>query len=120
MRKYVLVLMLCASWNLATAQVHSYRYRVSEEIMRTMLVKSAPAQYPADIRVTGTVVLRAVIDKEGVVTHLQVVSGHPMLVLSAIEAAKQYRYKPYKLNGEPVEVDTKISIHFAPPAKPTS
>jgi len=116
MRKLIVILVLFAS-SAAAGQVRSNRYRISEQFMRTMLVKSAPAHYPADIHIAGIVVLRASIDKRGVVTQLHVVGGHPMLIPNAIEAAKQYRYKPYKLNGETVEVDTKISIQFIPPEK---
>jgi protein TonB len=56
--------------------------------------------------------LQAVIGKDGAVRGLRVMSGHPMLIEAAIEAVKQWRYKPYSLNGEPVEVDTRISVNF--------
>ncbi|MGC2479012.1 MAG: energy transducer TonB, partial [Candidatus Sulfotelmatobacter sp.] len=58
------------------------------------------------------VVLRAVIDKQGNIQDLQLVSGHPMLVPAAIEAVKQWRYRPYLLNGQPVEVETTITVIF--------
>jgi protein TonB len=62
--------------------------------------------------IQGTVVLHAVIGKDGQVQGLQVVSGHPMLSAAAINAVKQWRYKPYMLNGQPVEIDTNITVNF--------
>jgi protein TonB len=63
--------------------------------------------------VQGDVVLSAVIDTNGQITNLQLVSGHPMLVPAAIAAVKQWRYKPYLLNGQPVEVETTITVIFS-------
>ena len=57
-------------------------------------------------------VLQAVIGKDGSIQNLQVVSGHPMLAPAALEAVKQWKYKPYFLNGEPVEVETTINVNF--------
>ena len=58
-------------------------------------------------------VLSALIDTNGQITNLQLVSGHPMLVPAAIAAVKQWRYKPYLLNGQPVEVETTITVIFS-------
>jgi protein TonB len=63
-------------------------------------------------RIQGNVVLHAIIDKEGKVAQLEVISGHPLLVQSALDAVKQWRYKPTQLNGDPVEVDTTITVTF--------
>jgi len=63
-------------------------------------------------RVQGTVELRAIISKVGTIENLVVVSGHPMLVKSAIEAVRQWRYRPYLLNNEPIEVETEITVNF--------
>jgi protein TonB len=71
--------------------------------------------YPAlarQARIQGSVVLHAIIDKEGKVAQLEVVSGHPLLVQAALDAVKQWRYKPTLLNGDPVEVDTTITVTF--------
>jgi protein TonB len=57
-------------------------------------------------------VLSAVIDTNGHITNLQLVNGHPMLVPAAIAAVKQWRYKPYLLNEQPVEVETTITVIF--------
>jgi len=71
--------------------------------------------YPAiakTARVQGTVILAAVIGKDGTIENLHVVSGHPLLQGAAMEAVKQWRYRPYILNGEPVEVDTQVVVNF--------
>lgn len=60
----------------------------------------------------GTVVLTAVIDINGRITHLQVVSGPTLLINAAMDAVRQWRYKPYILNGSPVEVETQVSVIF--------
>ena len=63
-------------------------------------------------RVQGAVELRAIISKNGTIENLVVVRGHPMLSAAAIEAVRQWRYRPYLLNGEPVEVETEITVNF--------
>ena len=71
--------------------------------------------YPAiakAARIQGTVAIEAIISKQGVVKQAQVVSGQPMLARAALEAVGRARYQPYKLNGQPVEVDTTININF--------
>ena len=62
----------------------------------------------------GTVVLQAVIDEDGKVVNLKYKTGHPLLVSAAIDAAKQYVYKPYYLNRKPVQIETEISVEFEP------
>lgn len=62
--------------------------------------------------VEGQVVLAALISKEGTIKNLRVLMGHPMLVTSAIEAVSKWRYRPYILNSEPVEVETQINVNF--------
>ena len=91
------------------------RIRVSQGVTQGMVVKKVEPAYPKialAARVTGAVLLKAVIGKDGDIRELQVVSGHPMLVPAAIEAVKQWRYRPYLLNGEPVEVETNITVTF--------
>jgi periplasmic protein TonB len=63
-------------------------------------------------RIQGKVLLRAVISREGAIENLQVVSGHPMLVQSAIDAVRQWRYRPYFLNDQAVEVETQVTVKF--------
>jgi TonB family protein len=75
-----------------------------------------PPIYPAEAKakkISGTVVLRARIGKDGQIASLQVVSGPPELTKSAWEAVKQWTYKPYLLNGDPVEVDTTITVNYS-------
>jgi len=58
-------------------------------------------------------VLQAVISKTGTIENLKVVSGHPMLTQSALDAVRNWRYQPTVLNGEPVEVETTINVNFS-------
>ena len=65
-------------------------------------------------RIQGTVVMHAIISRDGVIERLQIVrSDHPMLDRAALEAVSQWRFKPYILNREPIEVDTEITVNFA-------
>jgi protein TonB len=64
-------------------------------------------------RIQGQVLLQAVISKQGTIENLRVLAGHPMLVSAAIEAVRQWRYRPYVLNNEPVEVETQITVNFS-------
>ena len=84
-------------------------------MMEGNLVLRVQPDYPAparQLRVQGRVVLRAVISREGTIENLQVVSGHPMLVRAAVDAVRQWRYRPYVLNGEPVDVETEVTVNF--------
>jgi protein TonB len=79
-----------------------------------LLEKTVP-QYPTiakEARIQGTVVLQATISQNGLIQNLRVISGHPMLRQAAIDAVRSWRYKPYLLNGEPVEVETTINVVF--------
>ena len=80
-----------------------------------LLIRQVKPNYPPlarQARIQGTVVLQAVISKDGSIENLHLVSGHPMLAPAAIDAVKQWKYKPYFLNGEPVEVETTINVNF--------
>ena len=91
------------------------RVRVSQGVTQGLLIKKIQPAYPPlarQARIQGSVLLQAQISKEGTIEHLTLISGHPMLAPAAIEAVKQWRYKPYILNGEPVEVDTQITVNF--------
>jgi periplasmic protein TonB len=92
------------------------RVRISQGVTKGLLVQKVEPTYPPlarAARVQGDVVLSAIIDSNGQITNLQLVSGHPMLVPAAIAAVKQWRYKPYLLNGQPVEVETTITVIFS-------
>ena len=91
------------------------RVRVSQGVSQGLLIHQVKPAYPPlarQARIQGAVVLQAVIAKDGTIQGLKVVSGHPMLAPSAVDAVKQWRYKPYFLNGEPVEVETQITVNF--------
>ena len=91
------------------------RVRVSQGVSAGLLVRRVNPTYPPlarQARIQGQVILRAVISKDGSIQNLRLISGHPMLAPAAIEAVKQWKYKPYILNGEPVEVETQITVNF--------
>jgi len=91
------------------------RIRVASRVAEANLIHDVPPQYPPDAgraRIEGTVVLMAVIGKDGTVQDVRVESGLPILAQAAINAVKQWRYRPYMIEGEPVEVDSRITINF--------
>jgi protein TonB len=91
------------------------RVRVPARVAEANVVYDVAPKYPPEAghaRIEGTVVLLAVIGKDGTVEDVRVESGLPMLAQAAIEAVKQWRYRPYLLNGEPVEVNSQITINF--------
>ena len=91
------------------------RVRVSQGVTQGLLTRRVNPTYPPlarQARIQGSVVLQAEISKAGDIQNLRLVSGHPMLAPAAIEAVKQWKYRPYILNGEPVEVETQITVNF--------
>src|SRR5579883_2413389 len=91
------------------------RVRVSLGVSQGLLIKKVQPAYPPlarQARIQGTVLLQAEISKDGTIENLRLISGHPMLAPAAIEAVKQWRYKPYMLNGEPVAVETQVQVNF--------
>jgi len=100
----------------AVPTLNQQKLRVSSGIAQAQLTRKVNPQYPPEAfqsRVHGTVVLQAQIGKDGAVKGVKVVSGPPMLIKAATEAVKQWRYKPFTLNGEPVEADTQINVNFS-------
>jgi TonB family protein len=92
------------------------RAKVSWGVAEGLLVSKVPPVYPElarTARISGTVVLRALINQNGDVESLSLVSGHPMLAPAAMDAVKQWKYKPYLLNGKAVAVDTQVQVNFA-------
>jgi len=80
------------------------------------LIRKILPVYPPlarNARIQGQVILQAVISKQGIIKNLRVLTGHPMLVPAAIEAVRQWRYRPYVLNSEPVEVETQVTVNFS-------
>jgi TonB family protein len=99
----------------ATAAETPQRIRVGGNVQANNLVKKVTPVYPALAKqagVEGTVRFTVIIDREGNVGNLQLVSGHPLLVEAAQEAVRQWQYKPTLLNGQPVEVVTQVDVNF--------
>jgi protein TonB len=91
------------------------RLVVSQGVSLGMLQSQIEPVYPMiarRARVQGRVTLRAIISAQGTIESLQVIDGHPMLVSAAMDAVKQWRYKPYMLSGQPVEVETTVFVNF--------
>ena len=91
------------------------RVRISQGVTQGMRVRYIEPSYPKialAARITGAVQLHAIIGKDGVIKELEAISGHPMLIQPAMDAVKQWRYRPYLLNGEAVEVETNITVTF--------
>jgi periplasmic protein TonB len=89
--------------------------KVSGGVMQAQLISRVEPRYPplaVQTRQSGTVVLHAIISRDGRIDALQVVSGSPFFVQAALEAVRQWRYRPTMLDGEPVEVETTISVEF--------
>jgi periplasmic protein TonB len=88
---------------------------VSTGVMQGLLLTSVRPAYPRlaqAARIQGAVVLLVTISREGLVENIRVVNGHPMLVGAAMDAVRQWRYRPYLLNGKPIEVETQITVNF--------
>ena len=103
------------SFRLVANTAAPQRVRVSQGVAEGNLIHQVSPTYPPTARsagIQGTVVLKAVIGKDGLVHDLQVVSGQPALTNSALAAVKQWRYQPYRLDGEAVEVETTIIVNF--------
>jgi protein TonB len=101
--------------NTPPPKVAPQKVRVSSGVASGNLLSPIKPIYPQiakQARIQGQVVIQATISKAGTIENARVISGHPMLVQNALEAVKQARYKPYLLNGEPVEVETTINVNF--------
>ncbi len=97
------------------APVAPKRIRISQGVTEGRLIQKIEPQYPKlaqAARIQGPVLLTAIISKTGEIQNLVLISGHPLLVPAALEAVKKWRYRPYLLNGEPVEVETTITVNF--------
>jgi protein TonB len=91
------------------------RVTVTGGVSAGLLIAKVTPAYPVIAKtagISGTVVLAASISKEGRIEGLRVVSGNRMLTGAAIEAVRQWRYRPYLLNGEPVAVETTVNVVF--------
>jgi len=98
------------------APTHAAPVHVGGAVQEGKLIFGPRPAYPriaVMARIQGTVHIQAIIERDGTIGHLQVLSGSPMLTNAALDAVRQWRYKPTLLNGEPVEVITEIDVHFA-------
>jgi TonB family protein len=91
---------------------------ISQGVSRGLLIKKVQPTYPRNamaVRLEGSVELLATISKTGDISHIKVQSGDSLLAKAATDAVKQWKYKPYLLNGEPVEIQTQVTINFKLP-----
>ena len=89
--------------------------RISQGVSQGLLIKRVQPKYPSAalaVHAQGAVQIEATINKEGTVTNVKVLSGDPVLARAALEAVRQWRYKPYYLDGDPVEIQTQITVNF--------
>jgi protein TonB len=110
-----LALLFCFAATLARGQVRPQRVRVSEGVMQGLVLKKVSPEYPQDAKkdhIQGAVELQVVVDKKGNVANIKVVGGPERLVPASINAVKQWKYRPYLLNGDPMEVETKVTVNF--------
>jgi periplasmic protein TonB len=94
---------------------HAAPLHMSEGVMEASLIRKVQPSYPAiarAIHLTGTVRLRAIIAADGSIRQVDVISGNPLLVQAAVAAVREWRYRPTRLNGEAVEVETLITVNF--------
>jgi len=91
------------------------RIRISQGVTKGMRIFSPEPKYPQIAqmaRVSGEVILAAIISRTGEIENLRVVSGHPLLAPAALEAVRQWRYRPFMLNDQPIEVETTVTVTF--------
>jgi len=94
------------------------KMKVSQGVAQGLILKRVAPEYPKNalmMRIEGTVELAATISKEGDIKDVKVLSGNAQLSRAAVQAVKQWKYKPYLLNGEPVEMETQITMDFKLP-----
>ena len=115
-----------SSLNVVTCQLVEsqpiHRVFVSESAQSERILDSVQPAYPSAAKtkgIQGDVVLRVIVAKDGVVEEIHLVRGAPALVDPAVKAVWQWRYEPYLLNGKPVEVETRVTIHFRLPPQAT-
>ena len=92
--------------------------RVSQGVSQGLLIKKISPVYPPSalqLRKQGAVELLATVSKAGTITAIKVLSGDSALAKSATDAVRQWKYRPYLLNGEPVEIETQVTINFKLP-----
>jgi len=91
---------------------------VSQGVSQGLLLKRVQPTYPANARqarIEGAVQLMATISRNGDISAVKVLTGEPQLAHAAVDAVKQWKYKPYLLNGSPVEIQTQVTVNFKLP-----
>jgi TonB family protein len=91
------------------------RVSISQGVSAGLLISRVPPIYPPlarNARIQGSVVMKALINQTGDVVSLELISGHPMLAPAALDAVRQWKYRPYMLNGNAVEVETQVIVNF--------
>src|SRR5579864_5707522 len=104
--------------NAAVAKPSPQMLKVSQGVMEGLVLKRVQPRYPSQalqMRIQGPVQLQATITKDGDIANLKIVSGDAVLAKAAQDAVKQWKYKPYYLNGEPVQIETQILVNFRLP-----
>ena len=96
----------------------SQTMRVSQGVSQGLVVRRVQPNYPASalqMHVEGEVNLSATVSKNGDIAAVKIISGHPLLATAAADAVRRWKYKPYLLNGEPVEIQTEVTVRFKLP-----
>lgn len=91
-------------------------YRVGGRVQPPKLLNEVQPTYPPlarEARVQGDVMIDSIIDKQGDVTQMKLVSGNPLLITAALNAMKQWKYQPTRLNGTPISVEMQVTVHFS-------
>ena len=99
----------------APGRGYAKRMRISRGVATALIVDKVQPEYPPDAReqqIQGNVLLHVIIGKEGNVENVQLITGHPLLAPAAIDAVRQWKYRPYLLNGQAVEIDTQVMVNF--------
>jgi TonB family protein len=113
--------LLVCSTLLAASQDTPAPVEVPAASLQKLLINRVAPVYPPlarQARIQGTVFLKVIVNKSGEIRDLEVISGHPLLVPSATEALRKWRYTPYEHDGEPIEVTTTIQVNFRIADKP--
>jgi periplasmic protein TonB len=91
------------------------RYRISAGVAQSNKIHDVQPEYPPEARkrgISGDVLLQVTIDTKGNLINIKPMQGDPILVEASIDAVKKWRYRPYKINDEPVEVETTVKVRF--------
>lgn len=93
--------------------VSAGKVHVSPEVMQLLLRERVEPVYPPETRKEGALILQVSVDAQGDVREAEKISGPETLAPAAIEAVKRWKYRPYLLNGVPIEVETTVTLNFS-------